>query len=333
MRLSKHQRSTIKKIYNGEIYDIVSYLKCFEFGSLVKYDENEISQNFQTDAIAKTYYWNNKLKRNKANTLTEQEYLRKVEQEELHSEYYDSDSLRIEFTGKDQRVEWNGSEYTFDFYSGVYVAKSVEHILDFLALCQYLKAEMLILEVPCSPDREALGLFFEKECNDSVENTESREPPIHYETLTVDDTYYLRDRKYAFSNINCTICSDYIGKKIYPTPRLKLFIGHHFKTAAERAQSAALWAAWIAILVSLITNIIPHLRDQTDEQLASLSRDINNIKACVEEMARKPEFNLDLSPVLEKTDTAISLLEQINETLLDEPPASEGETEELLVLP
>lgn len=333
MRLSKHQRSTIKKIYDGEIYDIVSYMRSFQFGALDKYDEDEINQRFEADTIAKKYYWDNRLKRNKANTLTEQEYLRKVEQEELHSEYYNSDSLQLRFTGKDQRVEWNGVEYTFDFYTGVYVAESVEHILDFLALYQYLKAEMLILEVPCSLNREALGLFFEKEHIDSHEDAEEGEPPIQYETLTIDDTYYLKDGKYAFSSINCTICSDYIDKKTYPTPKLKLFIDCHFKTAEERARSSALWAAWIAIFVSLATTIFPRLSGHNNEWLVSLSKDLREIKNCIEEMVSRPEVNIDLSPVLEKTDSAISQLEQINDILLDKLPASEDEAVEPLVLP
>ena len=333
MKLSKHQRNTIKKICDGEICDVVSYLKYFRFGTLVKYDEAKVNQGFQEDTIAKKYYWNNELKRKKVNTLTEQEYLRKVELEELHSEDYDSASLQLEFTGKNQHVEWNGTRYSFDFYGGVYVANSVEHILDFLALCQYLKAEMLILEVPSGLNEESLGLFFEKEHVDTLKTKEAMDPPIHYEKLTIDDTYYLTDGKYAFSSKNFIICSDYIDKKYYPTPRLKLFIDHHFKTAEEQARSAALWAAWIAILVSLATTIIPRLIGQDDEWHVSLSRDVKEIKTYMEELVSRPEFSLDMAPVLEKTDSAISQLEQINEILLDKLSTSEDEAEESLALP
>lgn len=323
MKLSKHQREIIQKIYKGEVYDIVSYLQCFNLGHLVRYDENKIEKAFQANPGSKTYYWNKHLKRSKANTISEEEYQSKIEREELHPDYYESASIKLVFNYKNQHVNWNGVDYYYDFYSGVYVAKSIEHILDFLALCQYMKAEMLILEVPCSPSKEMLGLFFEKKPQVSPITSTLNELPIHYETLTIDDSLYLNDEQYDFSTKNCTICSEYIGKKIYPTSKLKLFIAHRFKTAEERAHVAALVAAWVAILISLGTALIPYLKDRTEKQLTIISNDIKEIKSCVETIVSENRPDIDLEPILEKTNITISLLEQINENMADESLSSD----------
>ena len=132
MKLSKHQKETIRKIFSGEIYDITSYLRYFDLGTEVKFDKDSIEASFNKDTLPKKYYCHNSVNRKSSNILTEADYLQKLQNGELNPSHYRESILKLSYnTGIKQEI-WEGQNYTLNFYEGVYIANSFHpyrHIL------------------------------------------------------------------------------------------------------------------------------------------------------------------------------------------------------------
>ncbi len=264
MKFTKHQKETIKAILNGEIYDIYTYLKHFNLYEFAKYNKDSIINKFNKDPIPKVYYKENGLQSKASNTMTEQDYIRKLEQNEISSDNYTRVELELSYKGGIRKEQWEGETFVVNFYEGVFVAKSFNNILEFLTLWQYLKSEMLILEVPRKVEKNTLALFYEKTCNNNI-NDIPQSNRIDYDSFTYDDIYYLHSKYYTLSLEHCNACKEYIAKKLYPSPKLSLFVDNHFKTSDERSQNKNLFVAWVAIGVSIALSILPYFINENND--------------------------------------------------------------------
>lgn len=280
MKFSKHQKEIIKQINNGKIYNIISYLKFFNLGETIVLNKDDILHKFNTDNIPKIYYYHKNLKIKYSNIISEDVYNNKVLNNELNPENYESVTLKLNYNQGIKHEIWDNKNYTINFYDGVYIAKSFNNIIDFLALWQYLKSEMLILEVPNDITANELSIFYEKQTssNSNILSLEERIQQINFDDFTYEDSHYMLENIYTFSKEKCTICKEYLDRRIYPTTKLKIFIQKRFKTTEEKTQSSALCAAWIAIFVSIILTFLPYFQGTNQDYTKSISQNINAIK-------------------------------------------------------
>lgn len=310
MRLDRKQKEIIKSILSGRVYSILTYIKEFELGQMVKYDKDSVEIAFENDSIPKRYYWNQGRNRGNTNILSKSEYELKCERYEINPDKYMSDELKLCFPCGIREVLWGGNTYSFNFYDGVYVANSFSDIMDFLSLCQYLKSEMLILEVPDEEYESTLSLFFEKKQNPSQESY------IDYRNLTCADTKYLPDR-YEFSEKNSVICSEYIKKRFYPSPRLNLYVKQGFNTPEEKAQKATLFAAWIAIIISLTSAALPYLIGNKQNYLRDVTDYVQEIRESVAHIVTEKDIKQLFSQNTTKLDELITEITEMHQVLLN----------------
>ena len=282
MKLNKNQKSILKQIMSGKIFDLYSYIKCFDLGEFISYDKEEIAKLFSQDNICKEYYYPSNLKPLAANVLPAEIFYQKVSSKEIDENKYTYFSLSLNFCTGIKEVSISNKTYKINFYNGVYVAKSFETIIDFLSLWQYLKSEMLVLEVPNEITPETIGLFFEKNISSSnvnISSSSNQLKDIDYSTLSYSDVHYLKKNVYSFSNEHYIICKDFLSKRIYPTPQLKLYIQNKFRTTEEKIQQSALIAAWLAIFVSIFLTFMPYIRSLFGTNISQNSQNSTVIKS------------------------------------------------------
>lgn len=309
MKLSKHQKETIRKIFSGEINDITSYLKYFNLGTEVKFDKNLIEDSFSKDNLPKKYYYHSSVSRKPSNMLTETDYLQKLGNGELDPNHYKESTLRLSFNTGIKQETWEGQTYTLNFYEGIYVANSFTDILEFLTIWQFLKSEMLILEVPQNFSPKVLGLFYTKTAlnKDNSMPLENRIKNIDYKDFTYDDKYYLNNN-YTLSHEHCLMCKEYLDKRICPSARLGLFIKRRFKTYEEETQNNALFVAWMAIFVSIALTFLPYLHKEENSTLDSIAEDLHDIKYSIDSSDLNGDITQKLNSIIEKLNEVDSKL-------------------------
>lgn len=307
MKLTKHQKNTIHHIFTGEIYDITSYLNFFNLGTLIKYNKESVIKQFESDNIPKIYYCPKTLQHKYSNMIPEQEYLAKLQTHELDSEKYSSYTLHLSYNTGIKTELWEGSNYTLNFYEGVYVANSFQDILEFLTLWQYLKSEMLILEVPHDFCAETLGLFYKKahQDKDGITLPHDKIKNINFADFTYDDQYYLNINDYVLSKEHCIMCKEYMDKRLYPSAKLGLYIKSHFTTYEEKTQNRVLFVAWLAIFVSVGLTFAPYLHQNDTPEIDSIANDIRGIKSTIDLSQHNTELMNKLDDIYKKLDELI----------------------------
>lgn len=314
MKFSKHQKEILKQIAAGNVYDLYSYIKHFRLGKWIKLDSNQILKRFTEDTIPKTVYCAKGLKKIQSNMLTEKQYRIKLNKHELNPDEYVPYEISLRFDTGIQQKDWEGNIYTFDFYKGVLIAKSFSDITDFLVLWQYLKSEMLILEVPQKCSVETLGLFFTELKNKVYQpSLDEQIAGIDLSDFSYSDQSYLGDSTFQLSYEHCIMCKEYLGKKICASTALELFIKKRFHTSEERMQNSALFAAWLAIAVSILLTFAPFLRqndnaDSLTNATDNVAQEIVNFREAFTNSNCQKEISEKVQLIIDKLDRVIDLL-------------------------
>ena len=213
-------------------------------------------------------------------------------------------------------MSWDNNNYSINFYNGIYIANSFDDIVSFLSLWQYLKSEMLVIELPSDLTDKTLGLFYEKHIISSSAqplSLEEKIKSINFESHTYNDDSYFNGVDYKFSTEKCTICKEYLGKKIYPTPELNLYIKRNFKTCEEKIQSSALFAAWLAIFVSVTLPLIPSPKSNEVKYLSEIAEEIDYLQN--ELTALKEQSSINNSQAAQKSEELNQKIQDITELL------------------
>lgn len=315
MKLSKHQKETIRLIASRDIYDIPTYLKYFNLGCEIKFSKEKITEQFNTDELPKTFYRRKNLQYSRNNTLTDFEYTEKLKNHQLTPEHYTTEDLKLNYGSGIQQKTFENTTYTIDFYEGVYIPNNFNDIVDFLTLWQYLKSEMLILEVPNPCNAQMLGLFFEPSTANSYSPTslEEKLKCIDYSTLTYEDKYYMQNKCYTFSQEHCAMCKEYMNKKIYPSTKLSLFVKKNFKTYEESSQNRTLFAAWLAIFVSVILTFAPNIQQDDSSGIQTITSDVSEIKELLQTQDVSAELSSKLEQIVKELDSIRQKLPKENE--------------------
>lgn len=302
MRFTKYQKNVIKKIASGEVHDIYTYLTTYNLVSLAQYNRNEIEQAFISDDIPKEYYYPQNLQPKLSTVETPNNFHNKVMQGAINPEKYNRFSLKLNHNMGIKHLSWSGIEYELNFYDGVYIAKSFNDIVTFLSIWQYLKSQMLILDLPSELTAKTLGLFYEKHTRATINQPKAladRIKKINFTDYSYDDNNYFNGIEYIFSIEHCTICKEYLGRKLYPTPELNVFIQKNFKTTEEKTQSSALLAAWLAIFVSIVLSVIPNIQKPDSEYLSEIVAELKEIETQLQDSNNQFNiYNKDLTTIL-----------------------------------
>lgn len=326
MRLTKHQQNIIRKIASGEIQDLYTYLISCNLDSYAQYNRAELEQSFMNDTIPKEYYYPQNLSPKFSTIEIPKEFEAKVNKGLINPDRYNKFSLKLNSNYGIKHLTWNGVDYELNFYNGVHIANSFNDIVSFLSLWQYLKSEMLILDLPADLTAKTLGLFYEKRTEPRFvqpENLEDCISKINFSDCSYDDSNYFNGIDYQFSFEHCTICKEYLGRKIYPTPELNTFIQRNFKTIEEKTQKSTLLAAWLAIFVAILLSIISNFQKHDSEYLLEIATEINNLQTQLSDsdeqlnnynkelLIRLEEIKLQLE-ILDKSFDYSSISEQID---------------------
>ena len=256
MHFTKQQRNIIQQIFSKNIWDICSFVDYFQTGQVASFDWNQVQLNFQKDPEVSVYYCPKNLSPTPSSLIREDAFKEKKRLGMVDSEMYEPFSPRLEKTYCHHTELVCGSEFSFDFYQGVRIVDSFDDIIDFLAIWQFLREHALVLEVGQPTSAETVGLFFRQEETGEI-------PPFTAEktsqTMSFRDRRYTGRKVYRLSEEYLEICRDFLGKRLYPTPGLKLFIKNRFRTQDEVAQFRTMVTAWVAIFVSLLVGVLPSL--------------------------------------------------------------------------
>lgn len=280
MKYSKKQKEIIKLIQNGIIFDIPSFVSYYSLTKHVVIDKISLSKKFDEESFSKRYFHPVSLKRHQTNVMTEVEYRSKADRHDINPCSYTSTLLSLKHDVGLKTLTIDDHTFTIDLYNGVNIAESFSEIYEFLILWQHLKNEMLVLECSGDNEKETLSLMFSatpQKGNQLLEDDVVCNY-IDYDTFTISDRYLI-EYDYAFCTDIYYRCRDFVGKRIYPSMQLSLFVENKFETFDEISQRKSLCAAWIAIWVSILLGLSSYVGDylQADPYSTYLNRIQNSI--------------------------------------------------------
>ena len=311
MKLTKHQKQIVDAIIEGTVYDIPSYLKEFQKWHLRKYDLTRPLAKFTEEEGGNQYkviidedkaYIKGTTPMNMGiGTINvDTKFLRKPEDIPDDAwEYREAELIR---NVKPIEIEYKGETFSFDFMeAGVNVADNFDDIIEFMSLWAYLRQESLILEVPRDVTADDLGILFELKHREPKPETpfvihrnkapDSPVKPITRVITAVTEFYdypptflissYM-DEVWELNSEHQRNCEEYIGRKILPTGKLRVFAQQLYSTAGEWQFRIPLVISIIALIVSFLPIIQSLLPSNEPDYLAQISQQLNNIETLVE---------------------------------------------------
>ena len=323
MKFTKHQKDIIRHIASEDITDIVSYIKYFGLSTLRKLDKDKIEERFKKETAGKTV---KKLKDDfskftmKNNIDSSWNISSQITFHEPTEADYECVPLKIAYPETEHKKKLTDSSYfSYDYFKGINIVNSFSDIKDFLAIWQYLKNEGLILEVEKEIGREDYELFFEyipfdktsfKEANDAFKAIGERPIKLCEYPENVKDYRDFADYLFEYNTTHELICSQFLGKQIYGTSELDVFIKSNFKTKNDKQFLLALIPAYVGVFVALFTPFIP-----TDNS------DVEKIQQQLSEIQEKLEDNNSMtSTELQNISDQLEEISEsgINDSKLDE---------------
>lgn len=288
MNLNSHRKEIIKKIVQGEIYDLQSFLDSFNYLESYKLDADTIIKEFEKDENGREY----KIPNSKSD-FGKKRFKALYNKEK--PDFTDDDFMFVKATPLLETpgnvIKYNDKQYEFLFYrEEIKVAKDFSYLLEFVTLWQQLQKKGLIFEIDKDITPNDIALFYEifptKEtpyykklmlemeyeehsCNNKLPEGLVKIPSYDcYEDLKeygVSKEYFSShmDRveknllpyyeKYpVFNELHLTTCKDFINKKIVATPALREYVENNYQTEEEKKSKWALIGTWVAIGISFV---------------------------------------------------------------------------------
>lgn len=321
MKLTKHQKEIVKKIDEGEVYDIPSYLKIFMKFEIAKYDMNALEEKFNIadKNIEYRVLKNSKSFYERLNLIT-QSKSNQISDEDKYNFEWEYHKPVFNRCSELKEVKYNETQFNYDFVNdGVFVKKNFNDIKDFITLWSYLKRESLILEVDKKPTEDDISIFFEKKEKKKAIINKNIQPfikpytqnDILFGPVSISYKEYL-DFDWYINEEHKLICNDFIDKKILPNSDLKIYINDNFRTKAELSQFHSLFVAWIAVAISVISivlgNIVPLLKNDNK----NIEKKLNSIESDLGQISSNLHSNYNLSDISEILKEIKAIKEQLN---------------------
>lgn len=196
---------------------------------------------------------------------------------------------RIEVPGKLQLEEetrdivFEGKRYKYKLWNenGFLIATSIDKIVGFISIWEYLKNELEILEIDKEVSKTELELFFKKNKVQEGRRT------ICVSNYNDEGFVYRSASLYIDEDIKADeeqlkIWKKYFTKRILPTPTLNKYIANGFKTEEEKTSKQSLIVAVIAIIISIITFgftiYTTYNVDSSENNLKTIQQELKNIE-------------------------------------------------------
>ena len=110
------------------------------------------------------------------------------------------------------------------------------------------------------------------------------------------------------------MCEEYIGVKMMATGELKNYQQSHYRTVEEKSQSRNLFAAWVAVFISVISVFIGNILPLSQKSDAEYLNDISQKISSVEERLEKDTVAQDiLCELTELNELVTELTEKITQ--------------------
>ena len=266
MKFDKEQKEIIQAINNKEVYDIESFVKKFGYYEKFVADIEQAKKNYE-----------------------EREKGKMFEIEFLDSLFPEPVVQRIEVPGKLQLEEetrdivFEGKRYKYKLWNenGFLIATSIDKIVGFISIWEYLKSELEILEIDKEVSKTELELFFKKNKVQEggriicVSNYNDEGVVYRRASLYIDEDITIDEEQLK-------IWKKYFAKRILPTPTLNKYITNGFKTEEEKTSKESLIVAVIAIVISIITFgftiYTTYNVDPSENNLKAIQQELKNIE-------------------------------------------------------
>ena len=266
MKFDKEQKEIIQAINNKEVYDIESFVKKFGYYEKFVADIEQAKKNFEEREEGKTF-----------------------EIEFPDSSFPEPVVQRAKIPGKWQLEEetrdiiFEGERYKYKLWdeNGFLIATSIDKIVGFISIWEYLKSELEILEIDKENSKTELELFFKKNKIQEGKRT------ICVSNYNGEDFIYRKASLYLDEDIKVDeeqlkIWKKYFTKRILPTPTLNKYITNGFKTEEEKTSKESLIVAVIAIVISIITFgftiYTTYNVDPSENNLKAIQQELKNIE-------------------------------------------------------
>ena len=316
MKLTSTQKKIINKIIAGEVYDIPTYLQAFNKGHYRQYNKEKLKAVFDKYENDRTYIFKEEnsyfytevydkkgmicQKEQVPNTMTYQ-----------FKQYPISTPVKadIDYQINKESVTYKDTPYVFDFLKNNFlVADSFDDILDFITLWSYLKMESLIIEVDKPIAKTDLSIFFEQYKQDIQPDSnptwrtkseilggseDEKLPQISTQLIPYKSAQNYIDYIWKVNNEHLTMCNEFIGKRILPTPALRIYEKKRFKTVEELSNRKNLIAAWIAVAISVISILIGNILPLFQENEVDYLREIDQKLISIEKQFNETTINDD----------------------------------------
>lgn len=292
MNFDAHQKNIIKAINDKSVYDILSFVKTFGYYEIYKNSKEELQAAFDRREKNRKY----PVHVYKARDLFHKgEHVLKSTSSEMVTVNY------FIINSKNARFE-------FDVYSeeGICIKTSFDEIKNFIAIWEYLKRELDVLEVKKDINKEEVGLFFERVPNEKYAPDKEQEFDTHLIPISEEDDNGEIHYKHKISAMEfipevlerneeeLLVCESYFDKKIIPTPALKNFIEEDFSTPDQVATRKSLYAAWVAIWISICATIFSvYATYNVDPSDANLKQIQEQLKSIEDQIDTANEFELE----------------------------------------
>lgn len=269
MKLTKKQKDIVKNIAKGNITDIYSFVKYYNLGYEIYTSKDEAEARFDELYKDKTYICNPR-------TMVSEE-------EKYIVETIDETTVKAKacLSFRDSNLSLGG--YSYNYFKKIYSSDSMQEIISFLALWQYLNAQTLLVEFPKKCSKDDVALFIRKAIHDNdiyIFEPENGEK-YNFEFLRIDASGLL-NYNLELDHENYDICYPYLNKKIYPAPELNTFIQKGFNTTEELNNRRNLRIAFAGIIIAIFTSLASIIMSmkQTDykQELQAINKSLQGIQ-------------------------------------------------------
>lgn len=336
MKLTDHQKRIVDKIIDGEVFDIPSYLRVFGKGHEQQYDPDDFRAALIDSENGMTYFVRDENHDFYTVVLdgTGAECEKILIDDQMTYQFRDYPSKKPLSAELDMRIqpEWvsfGQEKFAFNFLKNAYfVADSFLAIQDFVALWSYLRREALVFEGNKPVTYDDISIFFEQ-----VEQENQPKIKPHWELSVQIGGLQKNDRgkknnghmvpkkstedyirnAWKLNQDYLSMCHDFVGVKMMATSELLVYRQKGYRTVEERAQRNNLVAAWVAVVISLISvcigNIIPLFQkadavylDQISQQIASLEEIVKGDSSTQDILTELNEIHEDVTAIKENLD-------------------------------
>ena len=349
MKLNRHQKEIISKILSKDIYDIASYLNCFNLCHIEKYDMEKLEKEFLESEKGKQYKvmkdghfrWTTTTINTTAGGLPIS-LPSIIPRTDITDDEWEYKKAKFVPHTKPIEYEFEEQKFTFDFDTGVNILNDFNNLIDFFTLWNYLKQESLIFEVDKQISTTDIGLFFEpttlhkkekvsihieKDYVELPKDSKVGELINKFKSDILDEVpthtaIEFTDRTWIINEENLTMSREFIGKKFIPSSSLHIYSKCGYKTKEERAQRNNLAVAWIAVIISIISILASSLLDKPPKQLDSITEQLEEIKSITNQIENEDFQKIktsieNIEEIVDKLDANDNTLDEIKEEIIE----------------